>query len=298
MSWTEKDLPDLSGRTAVVTGANSGIGFHTAKHLAGHGAHVVLACRNTDAAREAAGRISGSTEVAELDLASLESVRRFAASVDRPVDLLVNNAGVMTPPRYRQTTDGFELQYGTNHLGHVALAARLLPRLLEAPAPRVVAVGSVAHHAGNASVLEGNPEATYRPSPAYGNTKLANILFARELQRRAAAAGSRLTATAAHPGVAATNLVSSRDGMGALAPVRWTAPVWTKIIFQSALNGARPVLYAATVAEPGSYTGNTWLGEWRGPVGPAKLSRYAQDDVLAAELWDKSLAEAGVSFDL
>jgi NAD(P)-dependent dehydrogenase (short-subunit alcohol dehydrogenase family) len=298
MGWTEKDLPDLTGRTAVVTGANSGIGFHTAKHLAGHGATVILACRNTGAAQDAARRIGGHTEVAELDLASLESVRRFAGSVDRPVDVLVNNAGVMTPPRYRETVDGFELQYGTNHLGHVALTARLLPRLLEAPAPRVVAVASLAHHAGNESVLEGNPEATYRPQEAYGNTKLANILFARELQRRAAAAGSPLTATTAHPGVAATNLVASRDGLGAIAPIRWTAPIWTKVVFQSALAGARPVLYAATEAEPGSYTGSTWLSEWRGPVGPAKLSRHAQDDALAAQLWDKSLAEAGVTFDL
>jgi NAD(P)-dependent dehydrogenase (short-subunit alcohol dehydrogenase family) len=298
VSWTEKDLPDLTGRRVIVTGANSGIGFHTAKHLAGHGAHVVLACRNTDSAEAAAAKISGSTEVAELDLASLESVRRFAQHVDRPVDLLINNAGVMTPPRYRETADGFELQYGTNHLGHVALTARLLPRLLAAPAPRVVAVASVAHHAGNESVLDGNPEATYRPNEAYGNTKLANILFARELQRRAAAAGSRLTATAAHPGVAATNLVASRDGLGAIAPIRWTAPIWTKVIFQSPLAGARPVMYAATVAEPGSYTGSTWLREVRGPVGPARLSRYARDDALAAKLWDKSLAEAGVSFDL
>ena len=298
MSWTEKDLPDLTGRTVIVTGANSGIGFHTARHLAGHGAHVVLACRNTAAGAEAASKISGSTEVAEVDLASLESVRRFAESVDRTVDLLINNAGVMTPPGYRETIDGFELQYGTNHLGHVALTARLLPRLLEAPAPRVVAVASVAHHGGDESVLEGNPEATYSPSPAYGNTKLANVLFARELQRRAAAAGSRLTATAAHPGVAATGLVSSRDGLGAIAPIRWTAPLWTKIVFQSALAGARPVMYAATVAEPGSYTGSTRMGEWRGPVGPAKLSRYAKDDALAAELWDLSLEQAGVSFDL
>ena len=113
-----------------------------------------------------------------------------------------------------------------------------------------------------------------------------------------AAAGSRLTATAAHPGVAATNLVASRDGLGAIAPIRWTAPIWTKVIFQSALNGARPVMYAATDAEPGSYSGNTWLGEWRGPVGPAKLSRWAQDDELAAKLWDKSLAEVGLPFDL
>src|SRR4051812_5596059 len=235
MSWTEKDLPDLTGTTAVVTGANSGIGFQTAKHLAAHGAHVVLACRNTDAGRAAAAKMSGSTEAAELDLASLDSVRRYAESVTGPVDLLVNNAGVMTPRRYRETADGFELQYGTNHLGHVALTARLLPRLLEATAPRVVAVSSIAHHGGNDSVLQGNPEASYKPEPAYGNTKLANLLFARELQRRAAAAGSKLTATAAHPGVAATNLVSSRDGLGAIAPIRWTAPVWTKIIFQSAL---------------------------------------------------------------
>jgi NAD(P)-dependent dehydrogenase (short-subunit alcohol dehydrogenase family) len=298
VSWTEKDLPDLSGKTAIVTGANSGIGFHTAKHLALHGASVVLACRNTDAGRTAAAKMSGEVDVAELDLASLGSVRRFAESVDRPVDLLVNNAGVMYPPRYRETEDGFELQYGTNHLGHVALTARLLPRLLEAPAPRVVAVASIAHHAGNDSVLEGNPQAGYSPQPAYGNTKLANILFARELQRRASAAGSTLTATAAHPGVAATNLVGSRDGMGGFAPIRWTAPMWTRIVFQSALNGARPVLYAATEAEPGSYTGNTWMGEWRGPVGPAKLSRFARDDELAAKLWDKSLDEAGVSLDL
>ena len=298
MSWTEKDLPDLSGTTAVVTGANSGIGFHTAKHLAAHGATVVLACRNTDAGREAAAKMDGTVRVAELDLASLDSVRRFAEGVDEPVDLLVNNAGVMYPPRYRETEDGFELQYGTNHLGHVALTARLLPRLLEAPAPRVVAVASIAHHAGNASVLEGNPEAGYSPQPAYGNTKLANILFARELQHRAAAAGSRLTATAAHPGVAATNLVASKDGMGAFAPVRWTAPIWTKVVFQSPLNGARPVLYAATEAEPGSYTGNTWMGEWRGPVGPAKLSRFARDDELAAKLWDKSLDEVGLQITL
>jgi NAD(P)-dependent dehydrogenase (short-subunit alcohol dehydrogenase family) len=297
VSWTEKDLPDLTGTTAIVTGANSGIGFHTAKHLAGHGAHVVLACRNTDAARDAVARIDGSTEVAELDLASLESVRRFAEGVEGPVDILVNNAGVMTPPRYRETADGFELQYGTNHLGHVALTARLLPRLLDAPSPRVVAVASIAHHAGNESVLDGNPEATYRPQETYGNTKLANILFARELQRRAAAGGSRLTATAAHPGVAATNLVASRDGLGAIAPIRWTAPVWTKVIFQSALAGARPVMFAATAAEPGSYSGSSWFGEWRGPVGPARLSKWASDDALAAKLWDKSLSETGVSFD-
>ncbi len=212
--------------------------------------------------------------------------------------MLVNNAGVMTPPRYRETADGFELQYGTNHLGHLALTARLLPRLLAAPSARVVAVSSVAHHAGNASVLEGNPRATYAPQTAYGNSKLANLLFARELQRRAAAAGSSLTAAAAHPGVAATNLFGSRDGMGAFAPIRWTAPIWTRVVFQSALAGARPVMYAATAAEPGSYSGSSWLGEWRGPVGPAKLSPSAQDDALAARLLDLGLEQVGLELTL
>lgn len=298
MSWTERDLPDLSGTTAVVTGANSGIGLHSARALAEHGAHVVLAVRDTAKGRDAARSVEGSHEVAELDLASLDSVRAFAESVDRPVDLLVNNAGVMTPPRYRETADGFELQYGTNHLGHVALTARLLPRLLETAAPRVVAVSSLAAHAGDDSVLAGNPEATYAPQTAYGNSKLANLLFARELQRRAAAAGSPLTATAAHPGVAATNLVASRDGLGAIPPVRWTAPLWTRVLFQSARAGARPVLYAATAAEPGSYSGSTWLGGWRGPVGPAGLSRWARDDSLAARVFDLSLEQVGLSIDL
>jgi len=298
VSWTERDLPDLSGRTAVVTGANSGIGLKAATALAEHGAHVVLACRKTGAGRDAAAGIDGSTEVAELDLASLESVQRFAEGVDRPVDLLVNNAGVMTPPRYRETADGFELQYGTNHLGHVALTARLLPRLLEASAPRVVGVSSIAHHSGDDSVLQGNPAATYRPDKAYGNSKLANLLFAVELQRRAAAAGSPLTATAAHPGVSATGLVTSRDGLGAIAPIRWTAPVWSRLLFQSATAGARPVLYAATVAEPGSYSGSSWLHEARGPVGPARMSPWAQDETLASRLWDLSLEQVGLSIDL
>ncbi len=298
MSWTENDLPDLSGSTAVVTGANSGIGLYTAKALAEAGAHVLLACRNLDTAQAAAERISGSTEVHELDLASLESVRRFAASVDVPVDILVNNAGLMTPPHYRKTHDGFELQWGTNHLGHVALTARLLPQLLASGSPRVVPVASVAHHHGDESILEANPEATYAPRPAYGNTKLANILFGRELQRRAAAAGSPLTAAVAHPGVSATGLFGSKDGMGANAAVRFIAPVLTRVAFQSAKAGARPSLFAATEAQPGSYTGPQWIGESRGPIGPAKLSVFAQDDDLAARVWDLSLEQAAVEITL
>ncbi|MGZ6792331.1 MAG: SDR family NAD(P)-dependent oxidoreductase, partial [Mycobacteriales bacterium] len=278
MSWKPTDLPDLTGRTAVVTGANSGIGVHTARELAAHGATVVLACRNVEAGRDAAATMPGTTRVEALDLASQASVRAFAERWDGPLDLLVNNAGVMTPPRYRETEDGFELQYGTNHLGHVALTARLLPALLAAPAPRVVTVSSIAHHGGNRSVLEGNPEATYKPEPAYGNSKLANVLFARELHRRATAAGSHLTSTAAHPGISATELVADPNGMGANRLVRLAAPYVMPIIFQSAAAGANPSLYAATEAAPGSYTGPQWLRETRGPVGPARLSKHAQDD--------------------
>ena len=155
------DLPDLSGKRAVVTGANSGIGFHTAKALAEHGAEVVLACRNLDSARAAAVKLPGLTDVQELDLASQKSVHAFADGFEGPLDILINNAGVMTPPKYRETEDGFELQYGTNHLGHFALAGLLLPHLLQADAPRVVPVASIAHHRGDESVLEGNPESSY-----------------------------------------------------------------------------------------------------------------------------------------
>jgi NAD(P)-dependent dehydrogenase (short-subunit alcohol dehydrogenase family) len=298
MSWKPADLPDLTGRTAVVTGANSGIGRHTAQELAAHGATVVLACRNVEAGREAAAAMSGTTRVEALDLASQESVRAFAERWDGPLDLLVNNAGVMTPPRYRQTEDGFELQYGTNHLGHFALTGLLLPALVAADAPRVVTVSSIAHHRGNATVLDGNPEATYAPQTAYGNSKLANLLFARELEKRAIAAGTGLTSTAAHPGISATELVADPHGMGSNRLVHRAAPYVMPILFQSAAAGAHPPLYAATAAEPGSYTGPQWLRETRGPVGPAKLSRFARNDELALQLWELSEQQTGVTWDL
>ncbi len=296
MSWTPADLPDLTGRTAVVTGANSGIGLHTARELAAHGATVVLACRNVASGREAAATMAGSPRVEDLDLASQESVRAFADRWDGPLDLLVNNAGVMTPPRHRTTEDGFELQLGTNHLGHFALTGRLLPALLAATAPRVVTVASIAHHSGRDSVLEGNPASTYKPEPAYGNSKLANILFARELQKRSIAAGSVLTSTAAHPGISATELVQDPHGMGANRLVRAAAPFVMPLVFQSAAAGANPTLYAATVAEPGSYSGPQRLRETRGSVGPARLSRWARNDELALQLWDLSEQQTGVTF--
>ncbi len=291
------DLPDLSGTRAVVTGANSGIGFHTAKALAEHGAEVVLACRNLDSARAAQVKLPGHTDVQELDLASQKSVTTFADRFEGPLDLLVNNAGVMTPPRYRSTEDGHELQFGTNHLGHFALAGLLLRHLLEASAPRIAVVSSIAHHRGDERVLEGNPEATYNANRDYGQSKLANLLFAFELQRRADAAASPLVVASAHPGVSNTNLVTSPDGMGALPGVRRIAPLVMPLVLQSSAAGANPTLWASTYAEPGSYVGPTRLAESRGRLGTAKLSRHARDEDLARRLWTLSEEKTGVTFD-
>ena len=236
--------------------------------------------------------------VGALDLSSLDSVRDFARGWEGPLDLLVNNAGVMTPPRYQETADGFELQFGTNHLGHFALTGRLLPALLAADAARVVTVSSVAHHAGRDDLLEGNPRATYSPQRAYGNSKLANVLFMRELHKRASAAGNPLVSAGAHPGVAATGLVPDPDGMGANPVLRRIYPVVLPVIFASAASGAKASLYAATLAEPGSYTGPQRFGESRGPIGPAKLNKWARDEEIAAKLWSLSEEKTGVFFGL
>jgi NAD(P)-dependent dehydrogenase (short-subunit alcohol dehydrogenase family) len=292
------DLPDLAGRRALVTGANSGIGFHTARALAEHGAEVVLAVRNVEAGREAAVKLPGVTSVEELDLASQKSIHRFADRFEGALDVLVNNAGVMTPPKYRATEDGHELQFGTNHLGHFALTGLLLPHLLQAPAPRVVPVASVAHHRGDESVLEGNPESSYNASHDYGNSKLANLLFAHELHRRVTEAGSRLVVSAAHPGVSATNLVTSPDGMGANPVVRRIAPFVLPILMQSAAAGANPSLWAATYGEPGAYVGPQRMAEARGQLGDAKQSKHARNADLARRLWEISEEKTGVHFDL
>ncbi len=300
MSWTPDEIGDLSGTTALVTGANSGIGLVEARELARHGADVVLAVRNTDAGEAAAERIRatgvpGTVRVEHLDLASQASVHALAERFDGPLDLLVNNAGVMTPPRYRATSDGFELQFGTNHLGHFALTGLLMPHLLAAPAPRVTTVSSIAHHRGDGAVLEGNPATGYDTQVAYGRSKLANLLFAAELQRRATASGSRLTSTAAHPGISGTNLIASRDGMGA-TPVIGALTQWVvRAIFPNPDKGAEAILFAATDAAPGSYSGPTGFRETRGPVGEAKLSPWAQDETLAGLLWERSEELTGVS---
>src|SRR5215208_4123241 len=255
MAWKPTQIGDLTGTTAIVTGANSGIGFVEARTLAEHGAHVILAVRSVEAGRAAAAKINGSTQVEALDLASLASVREFVARIADPVDLLINNAGVMSPPTRRTTADGFELQFGTNHLGHFALAGRLLPALLAARSPRVTTVASLAHNRGDERVVDGNPPEDYHSRSSYGRSKLANLLFALELHRRATAAGSPLTSTAAHPGVAVTNLVASRDGIGARWVVRTFAPPLMRLVLPGSEGGAESVLYAATVAPAGSYTG-------------------------------------------
>jgi NAD(P)-dependent dehydrogenase (short-subunit alcohol dehydrogenase family) len=214
-----------------------------------------------------------------------------------PLHLLVNNAGVMAPPQWRTTEDGFELQFGTNHLGHFALTGQLLAPLLAAEAARVVTVSSLAHRSGSATVIEGNPPDTYNPTRAYANSKLANLLFGLELQRRASAHGSALTSTVAHPGLSATNLFLSKDGIGANSVVRGLGAVFGHVVLQSAKAGANATLYAAAAAEPGSYTGPGWFGESRGPVGPSRIGPLGQDAALAAELWDVSEQFTGVHFN-
>ena len=309
MTWSPDDIGDLTGTTAVVTGANSGIGLVQARTLAGHGAAVTLAVRNLGAGEAAAQRIRAThpaalVDVLHLDLSDQDSVREAAhelasraADAGRGLDLLINNAGVMAPPTRRVSVDGHELQFATNHLGHFALTGRLLPTLLASEHPRVVTVASIAHKRGDARVLEGNPEAGYNAHTSYGQSKLANLLFARELHRRAVAASSHLVSTAAHPGVSSTNLVASQDGMGANWVIRTLAPPLVRLAVPGPEAGAKAVLYAATLARPGSYSGPQRLGESRGPVGPAQLSSWAADAELGAQLWSRSEELTGVTFD-
>jgi NAD(P)-dependent dehydrogenase (short-subunit alcohol dehydrogenase family) len=291
--WDASQLPVLSGRTAIVTGANSGIGWHIAKELAAHGARVVLACRDVTRAKQAAERIRNGgapveVDVELLDLADMASVRGFADHWRDPVHLLVNNAAVMAPPRRASTRDGFELQFGTNHLGHFVLTGLLLPALLAGAPSRVVTLSSVAHFGGRDDVVNANDNGTYRAQQAYSNSKLANLLFALELQRRATTHKVRLSSAAAHPGICATGLYIDPEGVGANRVVRAIGQPLARVFLQSASAGATSALYAAACAEPGSYTGPQHFRETRGPIGPAKISRLARDKSLARRLWSVS----------
>ena len=297
-SWDPARLPDQSGRTVLVTGANSGLGLHTSLELARKGARVLMTARTAVKGQEALGRVrrevpAATVELVELDLASLASVRSAAAEVAErtpQLDVLVDNAGVMAVPR-SLTADGFELQLGTNHLGHFALTGLLLPQLLAAPAPRVVVVSSTAHRTGKMDFDDLMGERRYSRWGAYAQSKLANLLFARELSRRA---DGTLLVAAAHPGYAATNLQrgqGSRLLEGAMA-------IGNRLVAQSDAQGAWPQLYAATMPDvrPDDYWGPGFF-EVRGHPRRVDRAPAAQDDVVAHRLWQVSETLTGVAYD-
>ncbi|MER6184579.1 oxidoreductase [Streptomyces sp. NPDC001652] len=291
-AWNATHLPDLTGRTAVITGANSGIGLTAAAALAGAGARVVFAVRDPRRGEAAARTVSGSVEVRRLDLADLSSVREFAAAWDGPLDLLINNAGVMMVPEQR-TPDGFEMQFGTNHLGHFALTNLLLPYLTD----RVVTVSSGAHRWGNARIRfdDLNWTTGYHPNQAYAQSKLANLLFTLELQRRLTESGSPVRALAAHPGYSATNLQSHAASPAARAFMRFG----NRFLAQDDRAGTLPTLYAATQDLPGaSYVGPDGLGEMRGAPTLVGRSPAASDPATARRLWAVSEELTGTRFPL
>jgi NAD(P)-dependent dehydrogenase (short-subunit alcohol dehydrogenase family) len=286
--WSAADIPDHSGRTAIVTGANSGIGLVTARELARSGARVIMACRDVSKGVEAAAALPGDVEVRELDLADLTSIRTFAESVTDDVHLLINNAGVMATPQ-RRTADGFELQFGTNHLGHFALTGLLLPRLRD----RVVTVSSTMHRVGRIVLDDLNWERRrYSRWPAYGQSKLANLLFTYELSRRLTEADSRVLATAAHPGYASTNLQSHTESVQ-----DWFMAIGNRIVAQSAAMGALPTLYAAVADVPnGSFAGPGGLFEQYGHPKVVGSSKASRDVEVARRLWERSSELTGVDY--
>lgn len=302
-NWTENNIPDLHGKTAVITGANSGLGYETARALAAKGATVVLACRNLDKGQQAVAAIQQHTphatlELMPLNLADLSDVRRFAHAYTQkhgPLHLLINNAGIMAPPR-RETADGFEMQFGTNHLGHFALTGHLLPLLLATPNARVVTVSSGMHWQGKINFEDINGRKSYAPFPAYSQSKLANLLFAYELQRRLASHGHTTLSVAAHPGYAATNLQSTGGSRLLTLLLRFT----NQFMAQSQAMGALPQLYAATAADVqgGDYFGPNGFYEARGYPVKVSSSDASRDPETAVRLWHLSEEMTGVVYPI
>ncbi len=301
-TWTADDIPELTGRNAVVTGANTGLGLATADALAAHGARVILAVRNTDKGDAAASAIRGDhpdadVTVQALDLSDLASIRAAADALladGHGIDLLINNAGVMYTPE-STTVDGFELQMGTNHLGHFALTGLLLPRLLDTPRSRIVTVSSVGHKIRSkidVETLAGTDG--YDRVAAYGRSKLANLLFTYELQRRLAAAGATTAALAAHPGLSDTELIRNSPKF-----LQWGEFLFRPIM-QSAERGALPTLRAATdpAAGGGQYYGPDGIGEARGNPKIVESSSRSHDADLQRALWEKSVEMTGVDYPL
>ena len=299
---TQGEIPSQRGRTAVVTGATGGLGYETALALARAGADVILTGRDDRKGKLAVEGISREATGARvsyerLDLASLASIAEFAQRMGarQSLDLLINNAGVMALPRRQTTADGFEMQFGTNHLGHFALTALLMPLLRRASGSKVVSVSSLAHRSGFMDFNDLQGERLYSPWKAYGQSKLACLMFALELQRRSDAGGWKLISNAAHPGFARTNLFASGPGGLLSLASDFAAPFFA----HSAADGARPILFAATSpnAEPGAYYGPGGFGELRGTPARALIMQQARDPAAAAKLWKVSETLTGVSFE-
>ena len=304
--WTANDLPDLTGKTMVVTGANSGIGYEAALQFARKGAFTVLACRSMERGRGAAAQITSaypeaSVEAMELDLSSLASVRAFAErfrSQHSQLHVLCNNAGVMALP-YTRTKDGFEMQFGTNHLGHFALTGQLIDRLLAADGARVVTVSSTGHRTGSIRFDDLQWQHGYSKWLAYGQSKLANLLFTLELERRAEAAGAKLLAVACHPGYAATNLQGAGPRMEGSSIKESLWGMVNSLMAQSAAMGALPTLYAATASDVhgGDYIGPDGFAEGWGYPRKVNRSARARDTEVAKRLWSISEQLTDVHYD-
>jgi NAD(P)-dependent dehydrogenase (short-subunit alcohol dehydrogenase family) len=302
-----KAFGDLSPLTIVITGANSGIGFEAARLLAGAGARIVLACRDVEKGEQAATRIRGdapraSIEVLPLDLASLASVRRASAAIlERfpAVDVLVNNAGVMALPR-RTTADGFEMQFGTNHLGHFALTGLLIPSLRRAPKARIVSVASALHERGRMNFDDLQGEKTYDKWQAYSQSKLCNLLFAYELERRLRKANTNAVSLGCHPGYAATELQGKGPDMEGSRLMAGIMTISNSLFAQSAEAGAWPTVFAAVSkdASGGDYIGPMGLGKMRGAPGRQKPSSDSRDEAKAQRLWEISEKLTNVRYDL
>lgn len=317
--WKAADIPAQTGKRIIITGANSGIGYHAALKLARKGANIVLACRDREKGEAALASLNmeapgAQLELAHLDLASLASVHEFAANElaqHRPLHILVNNAGVMAPPKRLETADGFELQFGTNVLGHFALTGLLLPALQQAAAesgtestesldrPRIVTIASIAHKRGQINLSDLQSTRNYAPMKAYQQSKLANLMLALELDRRLRAAGSPVMSVAAHPGVAHTPLFSKADYSPIEKSARRLMGEVIELLLNTDAEGALPTLYAATSPDTvdGGYYGPQGFQEMRGEhVGPAKIAPQARDTAVAAELWKRCEGLTGTAY--
>ena len=303
MAWTTASLPDQTGRAMVITGASSGIGEAASLILAARGAHVIMAVRNKAKGEAVRARIlkqapKASISLSLVDMADLASVRAFAERTnaeERPIDVLINNAGLGMQPRRAVTVDGYERQFETNHLGAFALTSLLLPSLLKAPAPRVVAVASIAHRHGTIDFADLQGERRYSGMKAYNQSKLADLMFALELDRRAQAAHSPLISVAAHPGVSSTGFFAA---IGYPKIVEAGAGLLISLFGQDAIRGSWPLVYAATMPDVrgGDYWGPDGFRETRGLPAPAAIAARARDQSVAARLWSESERLTGVTF--